>query len=275
MAKYIVGDIQGCFDSLKALLEKVKFNSKKDTLYCVGDLINRGPKSLKTLRFIKNLGNSCRVVLGNHDLHLMSVYYGIRNHSRKDTFDKLLKSSDAQDLIEWLRSQPLMIYEKSDKFVISHAGIYPKWDIETALNHSTALSKALRSDEFKTVLEKMYGNAPQQLDPASGYYAKLRFTVNAFTRMRFCSKDGGLSFDKKGPPDLQTPFDDLTANNFAWFRLPHKRPKDVLFLFGHWSSLGIYKHENLFCLDSGCIWGNKLSLYDFDNKKLISVKSKE
>jgi len=275
MAKYIVGDIQGCFDSLQALLKKVKFNPEKDILYCVGDLINRGPKSLKTMRFLKNLGDSCRVVLGNHDLHLISIYYGIRSGSRKDTIAKLLKSSDAKKLIKWLRSKPLMIYDEADQFVISHAGIYPKWDIETALKYSSLFSDGLKSSDFKKVLKKMYGNEPQQLDSTSGYYTKLRFAVNAFTRMRFCNKNGDLSFIEKGSPNLKTPFDDLTGDNLAWFLLPHKRPKNITFLFGHWSSLGLYQDKNLICLDSGCVWGNKLSLYDCDNKKLISVKSKE
>ena len=275
MAKYIVGDIQGCFDSLQALLKKVKFNPEKDTLYCVGDLINRGPKSLKTIRFLKDLGDSCRVVLGNHDLHLISIYYGIRSSSRKDTIAKLLKSSDAKKLIKWLRSKPLMIYDETDQFVISHAGIYPKWDIETALKYSSLFSDGLKNSGFKKVLKKMYGNEPQQLDSMSDYYAKLRFAVNAFTRMRFCNKEGDLSFIEKGSPNLKTPFDDLTGDNLAWFLLPHKRPENITFLFGHWSSLGLYQDKNLICLDSGCVWGNKLSLYDFDNKKLISVKSKE
>ena len=275
MAKYIVGDIQGCFDSLQALLKKASFDPTKDTLYCVGDLVNRGPKSLKTLRFLKGLGDSCRVVLGNHDLHLISIYYGIRNSSKKDTITKLLNSSDAKKLIEWLRIQPLMIYDKDSQFIISHAGIYPKWDIKTALKYSSFFSDNLKSDDFKVILKKMYGNEPLQLDAQSGFDAKLRFTVNAFTRMRFCNKDGNLSFTEKGSPDLKTPINDLIDDNLAWFQLPNKRSEKVNFFFGHWSSLGLYQHDNVFCLDSGCVWGNKLSLYDVDNKKFISVKSKE
>lgn len=275
MSKYIVGDIQGCFDSLQALLRKVNFNPNKDTLYCVGDLVNRGPKSLKTMRFLRSLGDSCRIVLGNHDLHLISVYYGIRKSAKKDTLTKLLDSSDAKKLIKWLRSQPLMIYDKKDQFVISHAGIYPKWTINQALEHSSFFSNALQSKGFKAVLKSMYGNEPTQLNSGSDYDAKLRFTVNAFTRMRFCNKNGDLSFSEKGSPSLEIPFHDISGDTFSWFQLPHKRPTNVTFLFGHWSSLGLYQDKNLFCLDSGCVWGNKLSLYDFDNKQLISVKSKE
>ena len=275
MAKYIVGDIQGCYDSLQALLLKVNFDPAKDTLYCVGDLVNRGPKSLKTIRFLKDLGDSCRVVLGNHDLHLISIYYKVRESSRKDTIAKIINCSDAKKLIKWLRYQPLMIYDKKDQLIISHAGIYPKWDIDTALKYSNLFSKSLKGGDFKTVLKKMYGNEPQQLGSKPDLFAKLRFTVNAFTRMRFCNKNGDLSFIEKGPPDLKTPINDLTNDYLAWFQLPNKRPKQVTFFFGHWSSLGIYQQENVFCLDSGCVWGNTLSLYDVDNKKVISVKSKE
>jgi len=275
MSKYIVGDIQGCFDSLQALLKKVDFDPKNDTLYCVGDLVNRGPKSLKTLRFLKDLGDSCRVVLGNHDLHLISLYYGIRSGSKKDTIEKLLNSSDAKRLIKWLRLQPLMIYDEADRFVISHAGIYPKWDIKTALDHSSDFSAALKGADFKKTLKKMYGNEPSQLTSHSDDLAKLRFTVNSFTRMRFCNNNGDLSFIEKGAPNLRTPLSEIEHDNLAWFRLPNKRPKEVKFFFGHWSSLGLYQHDNVFSLDSGCVWGNKLSLYDFDNNKFISVKSKE
>lgn len=275
MAKYIIGDIQGCFDSLQALLKKVHFDPNNDTLYCVGDLVNRGPKSLKTLRFLKNIGESCRVVLGNHDLHLISLYYNIRSGSKKDTIAKLLNSSDAKVLIEWLRSQPLMIYDETDKFIISHAGIYPQWNIKTALRYASLFSESLKSDSFKTILKKMYGNEPAQLTNESNNSAILRFTVNSFTRMRFCHKNGDLSFIEKGAPDLITTSSNQENDTLAWFQLPNKRPKDVSFFFGHWSSLGLYHHENIFCLDSGCVWGNKLSLYDLDNKKFISVKSKE
>lgn len=275
MAKYIIGDIQGCFDSLQALLNKVNFDPNNDILYCVGDLVNRGPKSLKTLRFLIDLGESCRVVLGNHDIHLISLYYGIRNASKKDTIAKLLKSSDAKKLINWLRLQPLMIYDETDQFIISHAGLYPKWDIKTALRYSTLFSKSLKGDDFKAVLKNMYSNDPAQLSENSADSSILRFTVNSFTRMRFCHRNGDLSFIEKGSPNLKAPITDNENDTFAWFQLPNKRPKNIKFFFGHWSSLGLYHHENLFCLDSGCVWGNKLSLYDFDNKKFISVKSKE
>ena len=272
MASYVVGDIQGCFDSLIALLDQVNFDAENDTLYCVGDLVNRGPKSLKTLRFLKSIGESAKIVLGNHDLHLISVYYGIRELNRKDTLHKILTAKDAEELIVWLKSQPLMIHDKTQGFVISHAGIYPNWSIKRALKNATELSNALQGDDFKKVLKKMYGNEPVVYNKKASRFKRFRFIVNSFTRMRFCTHKAELNFTLKTSPQLSNKQESKLV---PWFELPHKRPNDILFLFGHWSALGLFKQDNIICLDSGCVWGNKLSLYDIDQQQFVSVKPKE
>ncbi|MGH1541379.1 MAG: symmetrical bis(5'-nucleosyl)-tetraphosphatase [Arenicella sp.] len=269
MTDYVVGDIQGCYATLIALLDKANFNPTQDTLFCVGDLVNRGPDSLETLRFIRSLGTSAKTVLGNHDLHLISVYFGCKEQKNLDTLQDIIVAPDAEELIYWLKSQPLMIFEPKKKCIISHAGIYPLWDVEKSLGYADEISTALQSKKFITVLKKMYGNTPDKYKPDAKRFARYRFTINAFTRMRYCTKNGKFNFDEKGSPKS------YKGKLKPWFQLDRKIPYDIRLIFGHWSSLGRYNSNNIIGIDTGCVWGNKLTLYDIDNDRFISKKSQE
>jgi len=266
MTKYVVGDIQGCFDSLIALLSKVSFNPNNDTLYCVGDLVNRGPKSLETLRYLKSLGSSVKPVLGNHDLHMLSCYYGIRKFKKQDTAKSILKADDAEELVSWLKQQPLAIYDESCDVFISHAGLYPKWSIKQGLEYSKDFSNTLNSDKYMNLLKKMYGNRPNKFSIKLPKKKQWLFTVNTFTRMRYCYHDSRLNFKEKGS---------LKSNNKVtpWFSLEHKRASETRFVFGHWSSLGLHQEDNIICIDTGCVWGQSMTLYDIDKDIFIQQEA--
>jgi len=266
MAKYVVGDIQGCFDSLIALLSKVSFNPEKDILYCVGDLVNRGPKSLETLRYLKSLGSSVKPVLGNHDLHMLSCYYGIRKFKKGDTAKSILKADDAEELVSWLKQQPLAIYDEQSDVFISHAGLYPQWSIEQGLHYSNVFCDALKSDKYLNLLKKMYGNRPNKFSNKLPKKKVWLFTVNTFTRMRFCYHDSRLNFKEKGS---------LKSNDkvIPWFSLKHNRPDKTRFVFGHWSSLGLYQKENVIGIDTGCVWGQSMTLYDIEKDIFIQQQA--
>lgn len=266
MADYVVGDIQGCFDSLIALLDKIAFNPQKDTLYCVGDIVNRGPKSLETLAFLYSLNDSAKIVLGNHDLHLISCHYGLRKLKNSDTVQSILDSPKADFYINWLRQQPLIIYNKEKKFVVCHAGLYPNWSLEQGMHYSELFCNKLKSNNYMILLEKMYGNKPAKFSKTLSKEKKWLFAVNAFTRMRYCSKGAKLDFDMK----------DYPINNnklFPWFVLKNKRSKSTRYIFGHWSSLNLYKKDNIIGIDTGCVWGNVLTIYDIDNDQFIQQPS--
>ncbi len=261
MTDYVVGDIQGCYDSLIALLDKVSFSPDKDTLYCVGDLVNRGPKSLETLEFLYSLGSSVKVVLGNHDLHLISCHYGLKKLKPLDTAQPVLDCPKADFWIEWLKQQPLMIHNAEKDFIVCHAGLYPGWTIQQGLSLSNKFSKALKSDKYLNLLDKIYGNKPNYYDHSFPKLKKLRFTVNAFTRMRYCFDDKSLDFSVKHFPEN----DSLLV---PWFTF-EKKPSTTRIIFGHWSSLGLYHHNNNICIDTGCVWGNLLTLYNIDNDSFV------
>lgn len=267
MATYVIGDVQGCYDSLIALLDKIDFDRTVDKLIFAGDLVNRGPKSLKTLRFIKGLGDSSQVVLGNHDLHLISIFYDVRRSSHRDNINKICNAKDGEELITWLRQQPLLISNEELDLIISHAGVHPSWSNKQALKRAARFSKNLRGPNYLKLLVKMYGNKPKQFSLKLSKYAKLRFTVNVFTRMRFCELNGGLNFTEKGSPNIDS--DTLKP----WFKLASKRKPSTRYIFGHWSSLGLYNKDNVICLDTGCVWGNKLTAYNATNDTFISVKA--
>ena len=268
MTDYVVGDIQGCCDSLIALLDKVNFDPQLDHLYCVGDLINRGPKSLGTLEFLFSLGNSVSTVLGNHDIHLISCYYKIRSLKKQDTAQEILNSSSASFWVNWFCQQPLMIHNEKKNFIIAHAGIYPHWSIEEALIFSILFSNQLKSDKVLILLEKIYDNKPNIFSKCTSEDEYLRFIINAFTRMRFCYKNGRLDFSNKSfPSDKHNP------ELIPWYCLQQKVDPSTRIIFGHWSSLGLYHRNNIICIDTGCVWGNELTLYNIDQDCFIQQKS--
>lgn len=255
MAYYAVGDIQGCYDPLMRLLDQVNFDSDKDTLLCVGDLVNRGPKSLKVLRFLKSLNKQCVTVLGNHDIHLLAMMYGIREPRYRDTLSKIIDAPDSSELADWLRSKPLLVVNKKRKFVMAHAGIYPWWSFEQSIKNARHVEKHFQ-DEQKCIklLSKIYSNHPTKWTPDLGKTQRTRFTINAFTRMRFCSPKGHLNFSESGFKGKSR------KNRIPWFEFNNDSLNDYRVIFGHWSALGLLNTRQHLALDTGCVWGNHLTL---------------
>jgi bis(5'-nucleosyl)-tetraphosphatase (symmetrical) len=253
VATYAIGDVQGCYDSLMALLDKIKYDDNQDTLWFAGDLVNRGPKSLKTLRFIKGLGDKAISVLGNHDLHLLALYYNKSNAKKSDTLAATLNASDNEELMNWLRFQPLVHHDESLNALMVHAGIPPKWSAQKARKRSLEVEQFIQSTDFKQFFKVMYGNRPDQWDKSLKGMERLRIIVNYFTRMRFCTQDGQLDLLTKEGLNHQ-------PKGFSpWFELDRKA-KDTRLFFGHWAALeGQVDEDNVFALDTGCVWGGKLS----------------
>jgi bis(5'-nucleosyl)-tetraphosphatase (symmetrical) len=253
MAVYAIGDVQGCYDELMRLLKKIEFNPDNDCLWFAGDLVNRGPKSLQVLRFVKSLDDRAVTVLGNHDLHLLALSQGNRSHYKHGTLDKILKAPDRDELIDWLRHRPLMYHHEKWGYSLIHAGLAPQWDLTTALSCARELEATLRGPGFHDFCQQMYGNEPDLWHDKLSGIERLRFITNAFTRLRFCSPDGRLSLRDKGPPGSQY------NGCLPWYEVPHRATRNERILFGHWSTLGFLKIDNAWCLDSGCLWGGQLT----------------
>jgi len=266
MSTYIVGDIQGCCDELQQLLHLANFDIKKDELWITGDLVARGPKSLETLRFVKNLGLSAKVILGNHDLHLLAIWQGIHQAKENDKLNALLNALDCDELLHWLRSHPLLLRHPEFDFVMVHAGISPQWTIQQAEQLAIEVETQLHSDQFKYLLQNMYGNQPNSWSETLSGEARLRFIINVFTRMRYCFLDGSLEFKNKLAPEE-------TDNSIMkpWFDIETVDTSSAI-LFGHWAALlGNVKKQGVYALDTGCVWGNSLTMLRWDDKKTFSL----
>ncbi|MDX5332663.1 MAG: symmetrical bis(5'-nucleosyl)-tetraphosphatase [Gammaproteobacteria bacterium] len=258
MAIYAIGDIQGCFDALRRLLDDLRFDPACDRLWSVGDLVNRGPQSLETLRFFRGLGEAATVVLGNHDLHLLAVQAGAQPLKPKDSFAELLAAADAGELLHWLRHRPLLHHDAELGVVLAHAGIAPAWDLATASACAREVEAVLRSDDHPDFFTAMYGNEPAVWQDSLTGTARLRYIVNAFTRMRYCDVAGRLDLDFKGRPGEDT------GGLMPWFEVPGRRLADQRIVFGHWSTLGLLQRDNLLALDTGCVWGGRLTAARLD-----------
>lgn len=258
---YAIGDLQGCYDPLMRLLEKIKFNPQEDTLWCVGDLVNRGSQSLKTLRFLKSLPR-IKIVLGNHDLFLLTLFYGF-NHS-SHTMQDILDAQDCEEIIAWLSKQSFLHHDEKLNYVMVHAGIYPFWTLEEAKRYANELETVLHSENLPALLENLFGDEPSLWKENLSGWDRLRFIANAFTRMRFCSLQGQLEFDAvKG-------IDQAPDNFLPWFKIPNKFPSDIKIIFGHWAALGgITNQPNFFALDTGCVWGKYLTAMRLEDKKIF------
>lgn len=269
MAIYLVGDIQGCYVELCQLMNKVRFNLHQDQIWFTGDLVARGPDSLSTLRLIKSLGTSAKVVLGNHDLHLLAVYAGIKKAKANDKLGDLLGAVDVDDLMNWLAKQPLLLQLPNEQAFISHAGFPPQWQLNEAISQSEFVQQRLASKNRQYWLEQMYGNTPNKWRDANTDVEKFRYSVNALTRMRFCFSDGSLEFaEKLAPKDLSA---ELKANLTPWFDV-NPQLDNIKWVFGHWASLeGKATHNNAYALDTGCVWGGKLTMLRWHDKQLFSV----
>ena len=260
MATYAIGDLQGCYDSLLRLLDKLKFDSTKDKLWFAGDLVNRGPDSLSTLRFVKSLGDNAITVLGNHDLHLLAI--AAKHKKTNDaSLQELLNADDADELLNWLRLQPLLHHEAQFNFTMVHAGIYPGWSLENAQQYANELESILRSDSYLDFIFNMYGNLPEKWNDNLKDWDRLRFICNSFTRMRYCEIDGRLNFKSHGAPGTHP------ENTLPWFEVPKRKAKKEHILFGHWSTLGKINKKNVYPLDTGCVWGGKLTALRIDTEE--------
>lgn len=263
MATYAVGDIQGCFASLQALLEKCSFSPEFDRLWLVGDLVNRGPRSLETLRFVKGLGDRAVTVLGNHDLSLLMAAEGFGKRHRSDTIDDILAAPDRDELLHWLRHQRLM-HVQGD-YAMVHAGLLPAWSVAEARALAGEVEQALQAENYREFLANMWGSEPGAWDSSLTGWPRLRVIVNAMTRMRFCSPAGEMDFKAKGELS-QAP-----AGYLPWFEVPGRRSAATVLVTGHWSALGLRLEPNLLALDSGCLWGGKLSALRLEDRALFQV----
>jgi len=263
MTTYAIGDVQGCYDALRQLLDKIKFNPQQDQLWFAGDLINRGPQSLETLRFIIELGDSARSVLGNHECHFLAVARGHKKAHRMDTFSDIINAEDSDHLIQWVRNQPFFYEDKSLGYSMLHAGVPPQWSISDTRQYARELETVIQGDNVDSFLASMYGNEPNQWFCALAGNDRLRFIINAFTRLRFCDKQGRLNLIEKG--DIGTQADDL----IPWFNAPNRKTLDHKIVFGHWSTLGIHQQNNVTCLDGGCLWGGSLAAIKLDGSDEI------
>lgn len=266
MATYIVGDLQGCLDELLLLLEQVNFDASQDTLWLAGDLVARGPKSLEVLRFVHSLGDSARVVLGNHDLHLLAVSLGLFKVKNKDKTAPIFAADDKQQLLNWLRVQPL--FAEHDEFVMCHAGISPQWSLEQARSNAAEIETILRSDEWPWLIENMYANQPDLWCESLQGIERYRYIINAFTRMRFCFADGKLDMECKLPPH-QISSDELVP----WFHVKQRVQLEKTVLFGHWAALEGYEGQDVIGLDTGCVWGGHLTMLRWEDKQFFTQKA--
>jgi bis(5'-nucleosyl)-tetraphosphatase (symmetrical) len=269
MAIYAIGDIQGCYEPLQRLLDKVGFDRAKDHLWIAGDLVNRGPQSLEVLRFLENLGHRANCVLGNHDLHLLAIYYADHKQKRSDTLDQIIKATDADKLMDWLRHQPLVHFDEARNWCMSHAGIPPKWSGRKAHKLSQEVEAVLQGNHPCQFFEQMYGNKPACWDKNLTGTDRLRTIVNYLTRMRFIDNRGTLDLlSKEGL--------DTAPNGFIpWFKHPNRKAANTRLLFGHWAALeGKVDTENVYALDTGCVWGGKLTALRLDDETFFRVGAK-
>ena len=261
MAIYAIGDIQGCYDSLQYLLEKLDFSPEDDRLWFVGDLVNRGKKSLKTVKFVKSLGDSAVTVLGNHDVSLIAMHYGSLPAS--PTLKKFLKSKHCDELIDWLRSRPVLHVNESLGVCMAHAGISPQWNLEQAISYASEIEDKLQGDDVGNWLKEVYGNKPNLWNETLISTERHRYIMNAFMRMRYCNvKDGSLDFKLNGVPKIK---DLKSAKQVPWFLLNNRKHIPLRIIFGHWSSLGYYNDDNVTSLDTGCVWGRQLTAIKVDD----------
>ena len=262
MAEYAIGDIQGCYDRLREVLARVDFSPSRDRLWVAGDLINRGPSSLETLRYIESLGSSAEVVLGNHDLHLLAVALGGHQTRRKDTLEGILDAPDHDRLVAWLRQQKLCVYDPGRRLLMAHAGLPHVWSVEQALANAGEVEAVIADDRAQEYFTHMYGNQPERWAPGLTGMERWRVITNYCTRMRFIAEDGRLELTTKESADS------APAGFAPWFEYP--RSDDVRVIFGHWASLeGNTGSDRFIGLDTGCVWGGALTMMNLDSGEKI------
>ncbi|MBC7716961.1 MAG: symmetrical bis(5'-nucleosyl)-tetraphosphatase [Pseudorhodobacter sp.] len=261
---YLMGDVQGCCSALDALLEKVGFSKSRDHLTVLGDLVNRGPRSLATLQRLRGLEASATCLLGNHDLHLLAASHGVRKPSKGDTLTEILDAPDVDALIDWLRHRPLAV--QAEGWLCVHAGVVPQWTVTTTLKMAEEVEQQLRGPNWSDFLKVMYGNEPARWDESLSGNARLRFAANVFTRIRFVDAAGTMEFASKDGSGAPPP------GHTAWFDAPGRLTQGVPIAFGHWSTLGLVRRPDLLALDTGCVWGGQLSAARVDGGRCELVQ---
>lgn len=259
MAVYAIGDIQGCFSELEQLLDKINFNISTDQLWFVGDLVNRGPQSLETIQYVRALGNSAKCVLGNHDVHLIACHAGVQTCKPKSSLNQILHHQQADEIINWLRYQPLLHHDSNLNWLMVHAGLVPQWNLATAKKCANEVEAQLRSENYVKFLGHAYGDNPNQWSSTLSKQDRWRVILNAFTRLRLCDQQGRMDFSYKGPLGEQE------KHLLAWFDIPRKSD-NLNIIFGHWSALGLVQTDNLLGLDTGCLWGSQLTAARIDTR---------
>ncbi len=264
MAIYAIGDVQGCYEPLRRLLDVIAFDPTADRLWFAGDLVNRGPDSLAVLRFVKSLGAGAVVVLGNHDFHLMCRAEGISPAKRQDTLDDVLRAKDRDDLVGWLRGLPLI--HREDGYVLTHAGLLPQWDVGTAVELAREVETRLRCDGYRSFLRHQAGQGPSAWSGDLVGPDRWNCIVSVFTRLRCCTADGHMALAFSGPPA------EAPAGYSPWFVWPRDGAEETI-LYGHWAALGLHRENGAVCLDSGCVWGGPLTALRLDDGEIFQVPS--
>ena len=273
MAVWAIGDIQGCFDSLQNILKKINFDPEKDTLWVAGDLVNRGDKSLETLNYLYSIKDSIKVILGNHDIALISAYAGIKKSN--ESIQPILDAPNAKELIDWLRSQPFLHIDYKLGYVMAHAGISPQFDLGMAITHASRIEKKLRGRNYKAWLKHMFKTSSNKFNAKASSLDIEKYILNSFISMRFCERDGRLNFKQKGSP---TQIKRLRKKLRPWFSVSMRREIPLKILFGHWSTLvndttlDYYSDGNVIGLDTGCLWGGKLTVARLDLEREVIVQ---
>jgi bis(5'-nucleosyl)-tetraphosphatase (symmetrical) len=262
MAVYAIGDLQGCYTELRQLLDTLRFDPARDKLWFVGDLVNRGPESLECLRFVKSLADNAVVTLGNHDLSLLLVMAGVKPLTARHTTGDILLAKDRDELLDWLRSRPLLHHDPELDYAMIHAGLPPQWDLATARRCAHELETLLRdgADAYFPYFQGMYGDTPDAWSDDLQGVDRWRFITNCFTRMRYCTAEGRLDLSAKGKPGKQQ------KGLYPWFQVPGRRSADLRIVCGHWSTLGLVRENNVTTLDTGCVWGGSLTAMRLDTK---------
>jgi len=272
MATYAIGDVQGCLQELTELLDIINFDKTRDQLWFTGDLVNRGPDSLDTLRLVKALQPV--LVLGNHDLHLLAIHAGQAELHKKDTVVPILNAPDRMELLSWLQQQPLLHHSKDPPYTLLHAGLPPSWDITQAQILAAEVEAVLRSDHATGFFAHMYGNEPDQWSEDLRGWDRLRFITNCLTRLRYCDSAGRISMKEKGPPGRQR------APLLPWYQVPGRRSAKDAIIFGHWATVRLgekqdFKAARVHALDTGCVWGGTLTAMRLEDETCFRVPSRQ
>ena len=269
MSTYLIGDIQGCYDSLQRLLQKIVFDPATDKLYLCGDLVNRGGQSLQVLRLLKSIEQSVSVSLGNHDLHLLASYDRSPNGgSGNIEFDAVFAAPECDSLLDWLCAQPLACWSEEHQLLRVHAGVIPQWDCQAAVSAGQEVSTILQSNQRGEFLRHMYGNRPRRWRDDRTGWKRLRLITNILTRLRFCDDKGRGIYNVSGPPGCQP------HGYKPWFKHQHRLTRDVTIAFGHWAAMGLHIKKRYIAMDSGCVWGGRLSAFRLEDRALYQVKSR-